>query len=103
MNRTTVGRAGSAGAGTANDPLRQTRVSGVWVGVVAFVVVLTLLVVFIAQNTQSVQVRYFGVTLDLSLAIAMLLAAIAGMLLAATAGALRIWQLRRRLRDVTRR
>jgi uncharacterized integral membrane protein len=61
-----------------------------------------LLLVFILQNTQSVEISYFGATGHVSLAVAMLLAAIAGVLLTAIAGSLRIWQLRRLLRRSSR-
>lgn len=54
---------------------------------------------FILQNTQSVEVSYFGAHGHLPLAVAMLLSAVGGVLLAATAGPLRIWQLRRNVRS----
>jgi uncharacterized integral membrane protein len=79
------------------DPLRRTRSSSLWTGLIVFGVVLVLLSVFILQNTQSVRISYFAATGDVSLAVAMLLATAAGVLLAAIAGSLRIWQLRRRL------
>ncbi|GAA5169241.1 MULTISPECIES: lipopolysaccharide assembly protein LapA domain-containing protein [Amycolatopsis] len=85
------------------SPLRRTRTSATWIGVIVFTAVLVLLLIFILQNTQSVQISYFGATGHVSLAVAMLLAAVAGVLLTAIAGSLRIWQLRRRLRGVTRR
>jgi hypothetical protein len=49
------------------NPLRRTRTSGVWVGVIVFTVVLVLLLVFIVQNTQSVQISYFGASGNVSL------------------------------------
>lgn len=61
-------------------------------------VLLLLLVVFIAQNTQTVQVSYFGWDGEAPLAVTLLVAAIAGILLTAVAGTLRILQLRRRIR-----
>lgn len=84
-------------AADGRDPLRRTRSSSLWTGLIVFAVVLVLLCIFIVQNTQSVRISYFGATGELSLAVAMLLAAVAGVLLAAIAGSLRIWQLRRRL------
>lgn len=88
---------------TPRNPLRRSRTSAVWIGVIVFAVVLVLLLIFILQNTQPVQVSYFGASGEVSLAVAMLLAAVAGVLLAAIAGSLRIWQLRRRLPRSTRR
>lgn len=84
-------------APTTRNPLRRTRTSAVWTGVIVFAVVLVLLLIFILQNTQSVQISYFAATGNVSLAVAMLLAAVAGVLLTAIAGSMRIWQLRRRL------
>src|SRR4051794_11589576 len=68
------------------DPLRRTRSSSLWTGLIVFGVVLVLLSVFILQNTQSVRISYFAATGDVSLAVAMLLATAAGVLLAAIAG-----------------
>lgn len=82
-------------------PLRRqtgrTRISALWVGVIAGALVLVLLLVFILQNTRTVRVSYFTATGSMPLGIALLLAAIAGLLLAGVAAALRIWQLRHRL------
>jgi putative membrane protein len=86
----------------ARDPLRNTRASRTWVGLIAFAILLVLTLIFILQNTQSVQISYLGASGQLPLAVAMLLAAVAGILLAAIAGSLRIWQLRRNLRRATR-
>jgi uncharacterized integral membrane protein len=60
--------------------------------------VLLLLIVFIAQNTQSVNVSFFGWDGQTPLAVALLIATTAGLFLATVAGSLRILQLRRRVR-----
>lgn len=90
-------RSGPLAEPAAANPLRRSRTGTLWVGVVVFAGVLVLLLIFILQNTQPVEVSYFGFAGTVPLAVAMLLAAIAGVLLAATAGALRIFQLRRRV------
>ena len=82
----------------AKDPLRGSRTSGIWVAVVGLGLVLLLLVIFIAQNTQSVNVSFLGWSGQAPLAVALLIAAVAGLFLAAVAGSLRILQLRRRVR-----
>lgn len=84
----------------ADDPLRGSRTSGVWVGATVFGVVLVLLVVFVVQNTQQVTVSYFGWTGTAPLAVTLLIATAGGILLTAAAGTLRILQLRRRVRRV---
>ena len=60
--------------------------------------VVTFLMVFIIQNSQSVNISFFGAHGHLSLGVAMLLAAIGGVLLVAIPGYGRILQLRRALR-----
>ena len=80
------------------DPLRGSRTSGVWAGVVAFGVLLLLLIIFIAQNTQSVSVAFLGWDGEAPLAVTLLIAATAGLFLTIAAGSLRILQLRRRVR-----
>jgi uncharacterized integral membrane protein len=80
------------------DPLRGSRTSRGWLAVAALAIILVLLIVFVAQNTARVAVRFFGWTWHPPLAVAMLAGVVAGMLLAVVAGSLRIWQLHRRVR-----
>ena len=82
----------------AKDPLRRSRTSGAWFAVVGLAVILLLLVIFIAQNTQEVQVSFLGWDGEAPLAVSLLVASLAGILLAVVAGSLRILQLRRRIR-----
>ncbi|MGI8699685.1 MAG: LapA family protein [Nocardioidaceae bacterium] len=82
-----------------DDPLARTRVSGIWVGIIVFTIILILLLVFVVQNTAKVEIKYFVFKGHISLAVAMLLSAVAGVLLTAIAGSLRILQLRRRLKQ----
>jgi uncharacterized integral membrane protein len=62
------------------------------------VVVSILLVVFIAQNTQQVEVSFLGWSGRPPLSVALLIAAVAGAALAVIVGSLRLWQVRRRVR-----
>lgn len=80
------------------DPLRTSRVSRLWVALTALVVVLLLIVIFVAQNTQHVQVSFLGWDSHPPLAVALLVAVIAGLAIAVAAGTLRIWQVHRRVR-----
>jgi lipopolysaccharide assembly protein A len=84
------------------DPLRRSRASNFWIAVVGFGVLLVLLVIFILQNRQSVEVSYLGLNGHMPLAAAMLISVAAGLLLAAIAGSVRILQLRRRVRRLDR-
>jgi uncharacterized integral membrane protein len=103
----TAGSTGSSGGTDAaetartaetKDPLRGSRTSGLWVAVVSSGVVLVLLIIFIAQNTEPVRISFLGWEGEAPLAVALLAATVAGLFLAAIAGTLRIWQLRRRVR-----
>jgi uncharacterized integral membrane protein len=80
------------------DPLRGSRTSGSWVAVLVLTLLLLLLAVFILQNTQKVEVSLFGWNGQAPLAATLLIAAVAGALVVASAGALRILQLRRRVK-----
>lgn len=74
--------------------LPRTRLSGVWAAVGCFTVILVLLLIFILQNSRTVDVSYLGAHGHLSLGVAMLLAACCGALLVTFAGMARILQLR---------
>ena len=74
--------------------IRHTRLSGTWTAVTGFGIVLLLLLIFIVQNQNTVEVSYFGAHGHLPLGAALLLAAVAGILLVALAGSARIMQLR---------
>lgn len=87
-----------AGGEAVRDPLRSSRTSRSWVSLAALVVVLILLVVFIAQNTQQVEVSFLGWNGHPPLSVALLVAAVGGATVTIIVGSLRIWQVRRRVR-----
>ena len=62
------------------------------------VAALVVLMIFIIQNARAVDISFLGAHLHLSLAVALLFAAIAGALAMAAAGTARITQLRRIMR-----
>jgi lipopolysaccharide assembly protein A len=64
---------------------KQSRVSATWVVLTLFAVVLLLLLVFILENSQSVDIGYFGAHGHIPLGVALLLAAVLGTLLAVIA------------------
>ena len=76
----------------------RTRIKGMRTGLIAGAVGLVIVLIFIIQNAHAVNVSFLGAHLRLSLAVALLLAAIAGALLMAAAGTARITQLRRIMR-----
>jgi uncharacterized integral membrane protein len=74
--------------------VKRTRISGLWVSVGFFAVVLLLLLIFILQNGTKVDISYMGAHGHLPLGVALLLSAVCGVLLVVLAGAARISQLR---------
>jgi uncharacterized integral membrane protein len=73
---------------------QRTRTGRVWAALVPAIVFLILLIVFIAENGQHVRVKFFGATGHISLALALLIAAVAGAVLVLLIGTARILQLR---------
>jgi uncharacterized integral membrane protein len=74
--------------------IRRTRAGGLWVALAVSVVVLVLLLVFILENGQRVDLGFFGAHATLPLGVALLLAAAAGALIVVIPGTGRILQLR---------
>jgi uncharacterized integral membrane protein len=73
-------------------------VSAVWVGLIVAAIVAIALLIFIAQNSASVSIHYLGARGRVSLAVALLLSAVAGLVIAAIPGTVRILQLRRSIK-----
>ena len=85
---------GSPVVGADVEGRRVTRAGMVWVSVATALVLLVLLIVFILQNQDYVQVRFFGLEGAVTLGMALFIAAVGGGVLVAIAGAARIIQLR---------
>ena len=73
--------------------IRHTRISGLWLAIGFFAVVLLFLLIFILQNGSKVSISFLGADGHLPLGVALLLAAVCGVLLTILAGAARIAQL----------
>ena len=81
----------------AEGPLpgeRRTRLSGAWTAIVIGLLALVVILVFILQNQQSVQIKFLMFEGNLPLAIALLFALILGAIIVVAFGAARILQLR---------
>ena len=76
----------------------HTRISGMRTALIAGIAVLIVVLIFIIQNAHAVSITFLGAHLQLSLAVALLLAAIAGALIMAAAGTARITELRQTMR-----
>ena len=84
------------GRGPGLPPVRRTRAGATWVGLVVAAVVLVLLVVFMLQNTEPVEVTFFGLRGSAPLALTLLIAGLGVGLIALVVGSVRITQLRHR-------
>ena len=78
----------------APETRQVTRAGMVWAAVASALVVLIVLIAFILQNQEYVQVKFFGLEGLVPLGIALFIAAVGGGVLVAIAGAARIIQLR---------
>jgi uncharacterized integral membrane protein len=68
------------------------------VGVCAAALITVALIIFMIQNTRTVQVNFLGMTGSTSLALMLLIAAVGGILLTLLVGSVRIIQLRHAVR-----
>jgi lipopolysaccharide assembly protein A len=94
------------GNGGSEQDKAGSRIGLVWVTLVVALVFLILLIDFIAQNNRSVPIHFFTASGHASLAVALLVAAVAGGVVVVLVGTARIVQLRllaRRRAKATRR
>ncbi|TSD93531.1 DUF1049 domain-containing protein [Skermania sp. ID1734] len=75
--------------------IERTRVSWAWTGLVVGIIVLILLLVFILQNLDTVQIHLYFWDVSLPLGVTVLLSAIVGALIMTVVGGARIVQIRR--------
>jgi putative membrane protein len=86
------------------EPSRmRTRISGMRTSLITGFAGLIIVMIFIIQNARAVNISFLGAHLRLSLAVALLLATIAGALIMAAAGTARITQLRQVIRSDRRK
>ncbi|MEU8821602.1 lipopolysaccharide assembly protein LapA domain-containing protein [Actinoplanes sp. NPDC048796] len=76
----------------------RTRTGSTWFGICVAALLFVVLIVFMLQNTGSVEVTFLGMHGTLPLAMALLIAAVGAALLTMIVGAARITQLRRQAR-----
>ena len=75
--------------------MKFTRAAALWSALIIGLLVLIVLLVFITQNTESVEMTFIAWHWQLPLGVQILLAAVLGSLLTVLVGAARIVQLRR--------
>lgn len=77
---------------------RATNAGRVWIALAVATVLLALLIIFIAENSRSVTISFLGANGHISLALALLVAAVVGAAVTLLAGTARILQLRLEVR-----
>ncbi|MCV7380343.1 hypothetical protein A5672_18840 [Mycobacterium alsense] len=87
--------AARAGAKSKDPAVGFTRAGALWTSLIAGFLILILLLIFIAQNTDSARFAFFGWRWTLPLGVAILLSAVVGGLITVAVGTARILQLRR--------
>ena len=90
-------QAGSAARAPRRGQL-GSRIGATRTAMIGGALVLIVVLIFIIENAHAVTITFFGAHLRVSLAVALLLAAIAGALIMAAAGTARITQLRMAMR-----
>jgi uncharacterized integral membrane protein len=73
----------------------RTRTGAAWVGLTAAALIAVALIVFLAQNTRTIDISFLWMTVRTSLAVALLIAAVGSVLITLILGTARITQLRR--------
>jgi uncharacterized integral membrane protein len=71
------------------------RPKAAWTGVTIGVGIALLLIIFVAQNTGKVELSFLGWDGNVSLAVALLVAAVSGAAIVLLVGTIRVTQLRR--------
>lgn len=79
---------------------RLTRAGAAWMATAFTLVLLVLLIIFILQNPDTVEVHFLWFSGTLALGMALFVAAVAGGVLVAVAGVARVTQLRVRARRI---
>lgn len=83
---------------TPSQPVAEvgfTRAAALWSAIFLGFLILIVLLIFVAQNTESASFAFLGWHWTLPLGVAILAAAVGGGLIAVLGGAARIFQLRR--------
>ncbi|MGA5462749.1 LapA family protein [Mycobacterium sp. NPDC050041] len=75
--------------------VKFTRAAALWSAVIIGLLILIVLLIFIAQNTESAQFAFLGWSWSLPLGVAILGAAVCGGLLTVAVGTVRLFQLRK--------
>ena len=99
MTSPTESPTGRQGRSPSSSGVLPTRISWAWATLFVGVALGIALVDFLAQNTRSVRIEFFSASGHVPVAVALLVAALAGAALVLIVGGARMGQLRRGLRS----
>ena len=85
----------TAAAPPPESAVKFTKAAALWSALIPGFLILIVLLIFVAQNTESAQLAFLGWQWSLPIGVAILAAAVCGGLLTVAAGTARIIQLRR--------
>jgi uncharacterized integral membrane protein len=85
-------------ATTRANRVPRTRTGATWFGICVAALLLVVLIIFMLQNTHTVEVNFLGMKGSTSLALMLFIAAVGAVLLTLIVGSVRIVQLRRAVR-----
>jgi uncharacterized integral membrane protein len=85
-------------AQTSPETASRPRAGAVWAGIIVSAFVLIVLLAFIVQNSNAIEIYFLAWVISLPVGVALLGAAVAGILIVAIPGASRMSQLRRAAR-----
>ncbi len=92
---TTPGSGSTGPAPLPESAVTFTKAAAMWGALATGFLILIVLLIFIAQNTESTEFAFLGWRWNQPLGVAIMFAAVAGGLLTFAVGAVRIFQLRR--------
>lgn len=88
---TPIDEPGTTGTTTTTTAANKRGRASTIIGLIVAAVLVVAFIVFVSQNTEQVQIEFFGLNLDLAQGVALLLAAVVGFLIAVLgAGMLRL-------------
>lgn len=88
---TPINEPGTTGTTTTTTTASKRGRASTIIGLIVAAVLVVAFIVFVTQNTEQVQIEFFGLNVDLAQGVALLLAAVVGFLIAVLgAGILRL-------------
>ncbi|MFA1416654.1 lipopolysaccharide assembly LapA domain-containing protein [Corynebacterium diphtheriae] len=87
---------------TTKPEVKNSFAGGTWFALIVGALLLIVLLIFILQNQQAVELNFFTLQFTVPAGVGFLLAAIFGALIMAMVGVVRMFQLRRQIKNLQR-